>query len=82
MNAVEGEVLINLESVERNHLKLRKSGVDEASRLVDNKLPVLFPVTRSETRYTSARQHTGIPSETLRRFTCTRRIVVYSFFFF
>ena len=36
MNVVESGVLINLESVERNYLKLRKSGVDEASRLVDN----------------------------------------------
>ena len=63
MNVVKSEVLINLESVERNYLKSRKSGVDEALRLVDN--AVLFPVTESETRYTS------IPSETMRRFTCT-----------
>ena len=35
LNVVESEVLINLESVERNYLKLRKSGVDEALRLVD-----------------------------------------------
>ena len=69
MNVVESGVLINLESVERNYLKLRKSGVDEALCLVDNKLPVLFPVTGSETRYPSARQL--ITSETLRRFTCT-----------
>ena len=54
MNVVESEVLINLDSVERNHLKLRKSGVDEALRLVDNTGIVLFPVTGSETRYTSA----------------------------
>ena len=53
MNVVKSEVLINLESVERNYLKSRKSGVDEAWRLVDNtgivlvlysfQLPVLDP---------------------------------------
>ena len=69
MNVVEREVLINLESVERNHLKLRKSGVDEALRLVDNTGIVLFPVAGSETRYTSARNL--ITSETLKRFSCT-----------
>ena len=56
MNVVEREELINLESVERNYLKLRKSGVDEALRLVDNTGTALFPVTGSETRYTSPRQ--------------------------
>ena len=56
MNVVEREELINLESVERNYLKLRKSGVDEALRPVDNTGAVLFPVTGSETCYTSARQ--------------------------
>ena len=66
---VESVVLINLESVERNFLRLRKSGVDEALRLVDNTGTVLFPVTGSETRYISARQQ--ITSETLKRFTCT-----------
>ena len=45
MNVVESKMLINLESVERNHLRLRKSGVDEALRLVDNTGIVLFPVT-------------------------------------
>ena len=69
MNVVESKMLINLESVERNYLKLRKSGADEALRLVDNSGTVLFPVTRSETCYTNARQ--PIPSETLKRFSCT-----------
>ena len=36
MNVVESEVLFNLESVERNCLKLRKSGVDKGLLLVDN----------------------------------------------
>ena len=36
MNVVESAVLINLDSVERNHLKLRKSGVDEALRQIVN----------------------------------------------
>ena len=62
---VESKVLINLDFAERNHLRLRKSGVDEGLRLVDNTGIVLFPVTR----YTSARQL--ITSETLKRFTCT-----------
>ena len=66
MSVVEREELINLESVERNYLKLRKSGVDEALRLT---IPVLFPVTGSETRYTSTRQL--IASVTLKRFSCT-----------
>ena len=79
MNVVESKMLINLESVERNELKLRKSGVDEALRLVDNTSTVLFPVTGSETRYTSARQ--PIPSETLKRFACRVLVVVYSSFF-
>ena len=35
LNVVESEGLINLESAERNYLKLRKSGVDEALRLVN-----------------------------------------------
>ena len=69
MNVAKSEVLINLEFVERNYLKLRKSGVNEGLRLVDNTGTVLFPVTGSETRYTCARQQ--ITSETLRRFTCT-----------
>ena len=45
MNVVKSEVLINLESVERNYLKLRKSGVDKALRLVDDTRKLLFPVT-------------------------------------
>ena len=36
MDAVESEVLINLEPVERNYLKSKKSGVDKALRLVNN----------------------------------------------
>ena len=59
---VESRMLVNFESVERSCLKLRKSGVDEALRLVDNTGTVLFPVTRSETRYTG---------ETPKRFSCT-----------
>ena len=42
---VESKVLINLDSAERNHLRLSKSGVDEALRLVDNTGKLLFPVT-------------------------------------
>ena len=77
MNVVESEVLINLESVERNHLKLRKSGVEEALRMVDNTGTVLFPVIGSATRYTSARQL--ITLEILKRFTCTGSRITYSF---
>ena len=39
---VESKVLINLESVEHNYLKLGKSGVDEALRTVDN-VPITCP---------------------------------------
>ena len=39
MNAVESEVWTNLESVEHNYLKSRKSGVNTALRLVDNSIP-------------------------------------------
>ena len=49
---VEGKVLIELESVERNNLKLGESGVDEALRL--QWLTILFPITGPETRYTNA----------------------------
>jgi len=49
---VERKVLIELESVERDHLKLGKSGVDKALRLWW--LTTLFSITGPKTRYTNA----------------------------
>ena len=64
---VESKVLINLESVKHNYLKLRESGLDEALRLPE--LTTLFLITSPEARYTNARQLFSL--ETLiKRFAC------------
>ena len=52
---VERKVLIELESVKRNHLKLGKNGVDKAWRL--QWLATLFPITGPGARCAGAREN-------------------------